>query len=209
MNWIVNFLCGLPAIILAIGVHEYAHAKVADSLGDNTPRLMGRVTLDPFVHIDILGLVCLAVMGFGWGKPVRTNPGNFKNPRRGSMLVALAGPLSNLCLALIFQVVLILFYRFAPANVTVFNVTESILTPFVTWNILLFAFNLFPVPPLDGYHVLEGILGARAPRFRRFMKQYGIGVLILLSLLGVTGFFISIISGILQLPMLTLANLIL
>ena len=105
MDTIINIICSLPAVLAAFTIHEYAHAKTADALGDPTPRMTGRVTLDPFAHIDWIGLICLLVAGFGWGKPVRVNSSYFKKPRRDSVLVAVAGPLSNLMLALLSGVV--------------------------------------------------------------------------------------------------------
>ena len=99
MDQIVNIICALPAVIIAFTVHEYAHARVADALGDPTPRMMGRLTLDPFAHIDWVGMACMLLVGFGWAKPVQVRSGHFKKPRRDAMLVAVAGPLSNLFLA--------------------------------------------------------------------------------------------------------------
>ncbi len=193
----------------AFTIHEYAHAKTADALGDPTPRMTGRVTLDPFAHIDWIGLVCLLVAGFGWGKPVRVNSSHFKKPRRDSVLVAVAGPLSNLMLALLSGVVYVILLRFYIRMGAAGEVLMRIVLPFVSWNTLLFAFNIIPVPPLDGYKVIKGFSKHPSNSFFRFMDKYGTLVLMVLFMTGMTSRFISLISSIVNLPMMTLAGLVL
>ena len=136
----IVIFCG---IILAIGIHEAAHAFTADFLGDPTPRSLGRTTLNPLAHLDPLGTLVILVTGFfGWGKPAPFDPYNLRAPRRDTALIALAGPASNIVLAVIFSLVL----RFT-ALPPIFNI---ILFSLVTLNINLALFNLLPVPPLDG-----------------------------------------------------------
>ena len=209
MDTIINIICSLPAVLAAFTIHEYAHAKTADALGDPTPRMTGRVTLDPFAHIDWIGLVCLLVAGFGWGKPVRVNSSHFKKPRRDSVLVAVAGPLSNLMLALLSGVVYVILLRFYIRMGAAGEVLMRIVLPFVSWNTLLFAFNIIPVPPLDGYKVIKGFSKHPSNSFFRFMDKYGTLVLMVLFMTGMTSRFISLISSIVNLPMMTLAGLVL
>ena len=104
-QWILETLAILPGIIIGISFHEFAHAKTAVKLGDDTPKMQGRVTLNPIKHIDIIGLICLIIAHFGWGKPVQINPYNFKKPFRDQMLVSLAGPVMNLLLAFVTLVI--------------------------------------------------------------------------------------------------------
>ena len=209
MDTIINIICSLPAVLAAFTIHEYAHAKTADVLGDPTPRMTGRVTLDPFAHIDWIGLICLLVAGFGWGKPVRVNSSYFKKPRRDSVLVAVAGPLSNLMLALLSGVVYVILLRFYIRMGAAGEVLMRIVLPFVSWNTLLFAFNIIPVPPLDGYKVIKGFSKHPSNSFFRFMDKYGTLVLMVLFMTGMTSRFISLISSIVNLPMMTLAGLVL
>ena len=209
MDTIVNIICSLPAVLAAFTIHEYAHAKTADALGDPTPRMTGRVTLDPFAHIDWIGLVCLLVAGFGWGKPVQVNSSYFKKPRRDSVLVAIAGPLSNLMLALLSGVLYVVLLRFYIRMGAAGEVLMRIVLPFVSWNTLLFAFNIIPVPPLDGYKVIKGFSKHPSNSFFRFMDKYGTLVLMVLFMTGMTSRFISLISSIVNLPMTTLAGLVL
>lgn len=209
MDTIINIICSLPAVLAAFTIHEYAHAKTADALGDPTPRMTGRVTLDPFAHIDWIGLICLLVAGFGWGKPVRVNSSYFKKPRRDSVLVAVAGPLSNLMLALLSGVVYVILLRFYIRMGAAGEVLMRIVLPFVSWNTLLFAFNIIPVPPLDGYKVIKGFSKHPSNSFFRFMDKYGTLVLMALFMTGMTSRFISLISSIVNLPMMTLAGLVL
>ncbi len=146
----------LLSVVIAISVHEFAHALAADWLGDRTPRLDGRLTLDPRSHIDPLGAILFLLAGFGWGRPVLTNPRNFRTGfRTGMALVAAAGPFSNLVLAFITAQLLPsgLLARFVP-----WDWVTGFLKIFIELNVLLLIFNLLPVPPLDGFKVALGLL---------------------------------------------------
>lgn len=156
----VEFLLWFPAIVVALTVHEAAHAWVADRLGDPTPRALGRVTLNPLPHLDIMGTVLLVVMHFGWGRPVPVDVRYLRNPRRDLLLIAAAGPAVNLVTAIIVGLGLRLA---APAllesqtGIMLFLGLQAL----VLLSLLLTFFNLLPVPPLDGSKVLSGLLSPR------------------------------------------------
>ena len=148
----ILYLSRIIILILAISVHEYAHALAADWLGDPTPRSQGRLTLDPRKHLDAFGSIMFLIAGFGWGKPVYTDPRNFKgDPRTGMAVVAAAGPASNLLLAYIGSIL----YRLGLVQT---EISYYFLFLFVSLNILLMLFNLLPISPLDGYQVTVGLL---------------------------------------------------
>jgi Zn-dependent protease len=183
---ISSFVMTITALILGITVHEAAHAVVADRLGDTTPRSQGRVTLWPLAHLDPIGTIFMVMtvltgFGIGWGKPVLTNPNLYKiNMRVADSLVAVAGPISNLILALIFSGLL---------RLNVFPEGD----PFQMWaliivlvNASLFVFNLLPIYPLDGSHLLANALPPQmGEAYRRIMMQYGLFIFLGLLLLQV------------------------
>ncbi|MDR1069660.1 MAG: site-2 protease family protein [Gracilibacteraceae bacterium] len=169
-------------MIIAFSVHEYAHARTAFALGDDTAARMGRLTLSPVAHIDPVGLLLIITFGFGWAKPVPVNPTNFRrdvNMRQGMMLTSAAGPAANLLMALAGCIAL----RFSlPALYA--DGLPSILAEmryyFIYLNILLMVFNLLPVPPLDGFRVLSGFLPSSADRLIYFLERNGWLFLVLL-----------------------------
>jgi Zn-dependent protease len=147
----IEFIAFLFALVAAVTVHEFMHAFVADRLGDPTPRMAGRLTPNPLVHLDPLGSIMLLLAGFGWGKPVMINPRNFANPIIDELLVALAGPASNLVQAVIAGYLARTFAFSAP-------ILASVCVLIVQLNVFLMLFNLIPIPPLDGSKVLRLIL---------------------------------------------------
>ncbi len=156
-------------IFIAFPVHEFAHAATAVALGDNTPRWQGRYTLNPLAHLDPMGAILVLLAGFGWARPVQWNPSNINIDRRvGAILVAIAGPLSNLLLA----VIGVLLLRFDPPSFL-----YTFLSFFITINVALFVFNLIPVPPLDGSHVLFALLPGDTYQLRAQLSQYGFLIL--------------------------------
>ncbi len=181
---ITDMLVALPAILIALTFHEYAHGKVADLLGDDTPYYQGRLTLNPLPHIDWIGFAMLFIFHFGWAKPVQVNPANFKGVgyKKGMMLVSLAGPMMNLLLAF---TGLILLRMLLPYQLTEWgSITVAILGPLISINIILAAFNLIPLPPLDGSKILAGLLPDSGARMMYSLEQYGPLLLLLLIMTG-------------------------
>ncbi|UUZ85484.1 site-2 protease family protein [Paenibacillus sp. P26] len=151
-------------LMLSFTVHEFAHAYLADKFGDPTPRSMGRVTLNPRAHLDILGMIFFLVVGIGWAKPVLVNRSKFKRPRLMGILVSFAGPFSNLLLGFICLLVMYALIRFGLLNEMSSGVSLAVKLFFyymITQNIFLFILNLIPFPPLDGYRILEDLLPRR------------------------------------------------
>jgi Zn-dependent protease len=165
MTWLISYLLGIvyklvyyaPLLIISITVHEFAHAKTAQKLGDPTAAMAGRVSLNPLRHLDPLGSLCMLFFGFGWGKPVPVAVLNFKNPKRGSALVALAGPVSNLLMACIWGFLFGTLYPILPYGGYVYE----LLLIAIQLNCVLCVFNLLPITPLDGSRILALLLPDR------------------------------------------------
>jgi len=170
----VWMLKSIPAVVIGLTVHELAHAYTAYKLGDSTAKDQGRLTLNPVKHMDPLGFLLIVVAGFGWAKPVIFNPDNLKKRHRDEILIALAGPVSNFVLALIFLVLARVLYAFP-----VFQGTDAGLATvnlLILWAILnfgLFVFNLIPIPPLDGSHLYTTFLKNTNPRLFGLFYRYG------------------------------------
>lgn len=164
-------------IVIALSVHEFAHAKAADMLGDPTPRLQGRLTLDPRAHLDLWGSILFLVAGFGWGKPVQFDPYNLKNPRQDAMKIALAGPLSNIIMALSVSIIIKLIYLLFPSLSPLFFDIARI---FITLNVFLAVFNLIPIEPLDGFKIVGGLLSEEQAIKWYSLRPYGMFFLIAL-----------------------------
>jgi Zn-dependent protease len=171
------FLVWAGALVSAVTVHEFAHAWMAVRLGDPTPKLQGRLTLNPLAHLDPLGTLMLLLIRFGWGRPVQFDPFNLENPRRDSAIISLAGPASNLLLASLLSLLL----RISQMPFSSVSMLSQFIPPFIILNVVLAIFNLIPVHPLDGGKILVGLLPpAEAARVDSFMKRYGIFLLIIL-----------------------------
>jgi len=196
-------------VILAITVHEAAHGYVADRLGDRTARMLGRITLNPLRHIDPIGTVLLplgmyALTGFmfGWAKPVPVNPRNLGNPRRDMAIVAVAGPLSNLVMALLWSIAILVGGWLLPVSTWVGAPLVFMGAAGVLINVILLVLNMIPLPPLDGGRVLVGLLPAKLARVVSQVEPYGLFILIALLVTGVLGRIVLpfVIGAIVLLP---------
>lgn len=174
---IMHIIAGLPGLLIAMVIHEYAHAQVAVWLGDFTPRLMGRLTLNPKAHVDPIGMLMLFLVHFGWAKPVMINPRNFKNPKRDDILVSLAGPAANFITAFWALLALLIYNRMGgDMTAGVYLVFQMI----IEYNIGFGIFNLIPLPPLDGSHVLMQLLPRDMAYKLAELERYSFLILIVL-----------------------------
>lgn len=191
-----RMILAVPAILLAISVHEYGHAYVAYKLGDPTPKYQGRLSLNPLAHLDPIGTIMLLLFRVGWARPVMINSHYFKNKKQGTMLVSLAGPVANLITAWIFYNLVNLFGQ-SLIRSAIGQTLRVFLYVNVQINLGLAAFNLIPIPPLDGSHILAGLLPPRLRlQYARF-APYGPFVLVALLVLGGTRYLINPIFNVL------------
>lgn len=194
---LLTLVLALPAVIVAMTFHEFAHAFAADRLGDETPRNQGRVTLNPLKHIEPIGFVMLLFAGFGWGRPVQINPTRFKrniSMSKGEAIVSFAGPLMNLILAVIFTFILGLVFKFnllANVSSTYSSIIIILLYQMIFMNIGLGVFNLIPLPPLDGSKVLRHFLGTNAKMWFDRNQHIFYIIFIAIWVLGIAGVIIS------------------
>ncbi len=211
----------LPGLIIALTLHEFAHAYAAYKLGDDTPKYQNRLNVNPISHMDLGGTLCLLFAGFGWGKPVQINPTNFKNPVKDEAKVALAGPLMNLFLSVIFAII------FAILNVIIIKtnsyerLNNGYIELSVTWqsiltmvsygmilNIGLGLFNLLPFPPLDGSKILRAILRGKAREFLYRLEAYSGIIIIILFATHAASYILEPLSNSILNGLLNLINLI-
>jgi Zn-dependent protease len=208
---LTGILLSLPGVLIGLAFHEFAHALASDRLGDPTPRNQGRLTLSPVPHIDPIGLIFLIFFHFGWAKPVQTNPRYYKNPRRDDLIVSAAGPAMNLLLAFIFAGFLKIYLLFNLQSIFSETLTVYIMQIFlgvVSINILLFVFNLIPIPPLDGFHILRDFISIKNYRLIYNLERYSTIILLIFIISPLSSYILnflinpisSFIINIFQLP---------
>ena len=198
---LLSLLMSLPAVLIAITFHEFAHAFVADKLGDDTPRRQGRLSLNPFAHLDPIGSIMLIFAGFGWGKPVEIDSRNFNRNIKmpvAEAMVAAAGPIMNFILAIIFAVIYAIIWKFAPTFMVnqIGFIIMLMIQSCIVINLGLGIFNLIPLPPLDGSKIVMGFLPYNAKNWVQQYGQYFYIAFVVIWVTGIAGRIISpLISG--------------
>ena len=198
---LLSLLMSLPAVLIAITFHEFAHAFVADKLGDDTPRRQGRLSLNPFAHLDPIGSIMLIFAGFGWGKPVEIDSRNFNRNIKmpvAEAMVADAGPIMNFILAIIFAVIYAIIWKFAPTFMVnqIGFIIMLMIQSCIVINLGLGIFNLIPLPPLDGSKIVMGFLPYNAKNWVQQYGQYFYIAFVVIWVTGIAGRIISpLISG--------------
>lgn len=186
IDFIISILISIPAVLIAISVHEAAHAFVAYKLGDPTARLMGRVTINPIAHFDLVGALFMLIFGFGWAKPVPFDLRMLKHPKRDTALIAAAGPVSNFIVGFLFSGIMYAMVVFGLAHNpmlleagTIFSILLQMVECVVVLNLSLMVFNLIPLSPLDGSKVVISLLPRSAHRFILNYERYGMPILMI------------------------------
>lgn len=187
IDYLLQILAGFVAVLFVLVPHEWAHAFAATKCGDGTPKAYGRLTLNPLRHLDPVGFVCCALVGFGWAKPVPINPYNFKNYRKGLFFTSIAGVVINYIIAFFIYLLLVIFVRFAYFEMLFSSRAVSYFAEFIfdclysifSFSLCVFIFNLLPLYPLDGFRVVESFTRQVNP-VRRFLRNYGQMILIIL-----------------------------
>lgn len=192
---LISFLYTLPALLFCLSVHEFAHAYTAYKLGDRTQKAMGRLTLNPFSHIDIAGFICIALFGFGWGKPVMIDDRNFKNKAAGNALTAFAGPCSNIIMAILFTIILKILLITGVILPTINSVVGSIILNMliltIQFNVVFAIFNLIPIPPFDGSRILYFFLPAKGREYMYKIEQYSFIIVLVVLVTGIGSKLVS------------------
>lgn len=206
-SYILNLFLSIPALLIAFTVREYTRAKVADKLGDKTPRFQKRLTLDPFAHIDPVGFIAMLLFKFGWSKPVQINKSAFKKYRKDSLKVNISAWLSNLVAAALFAVIYALFVKvFGGINSDIIGIIAIILRYVIVFNVNLFVFNILPLPGLDGFRILEDYSPKTFYKIADTVYQYYTIILILVIAFG--GSLLSIPSNFIMNMLNTLIRII-
>lgn len=190
-EWILSMLIMLPGIIVGLSFHEFAHGFVSYKLGDPTPKIQGRVTINPMAHIEPVGFIALLLCGFGWGIPVSIDPTYYKHKRRDELLVSLAGVVMNLIIAVVFAFFIRLLFAAGIEGSDLGDILIRIFVQVAIINLVLMIFNLIPVPPLDGFGIITQIFDLR--KYDWYYKVYNNGfyILLVLILFGITDRILS------------------
>ena len=209
-----GLLLSVPGVLIAITFHEFAHAFAADKLGDDTARREGRLSLNPFDHLDPIGLLMLLFAGFGWGKPVHVNPRNYTRKmsmEKGEAIVSIAGPLMNFLLAIIFTLIYCAIFKFAGANFilsTEGDIITRIIGAAISINIGLGVFNLIPLPPLDGSKVIMPFLPYKAKNWFINNESLFYIIFVVIWITGIAGYIITPVIDIVSNGILSLGTAI-
>lgn len=194
INYWLTILLALPGILIGLTFHEFAHAWMANRLGDPTAKMMGRLTLNPLKHLNLIGTLAIIFFRFGWAKPVPINPDNFMDRRKGMILVSVAGPASNLILAIAFAVISRLLSLIPPDPYAIMSYIMAILVFAVFYNLILAFFNIIPIPPLDGSQILFSLLPLRYTNALLWLQRYGFIILLVLIFTRVLWYIIGVPS---------------
>jgi Zn-dependent protease len=200
---VLSIIITIPAILIAFTFHEYAHAIVADKLGDKTPRFQGRLTLNPISHIDPIGFLMILLLHFGWAKPVQTNPSAYKNYYKDDLKVSIAGPLANLIIGFIFAFVYVILDKVLPSNdlgALLCQIAETV----SLLNCTFFLLNLIPIPGFDGFHILRDLFPKAFYRISDSLYRYQLMIFIVLAMPIMGGQ--SILGLIIGIPSYAIAN---
>ena len=192
-NIVVGILASFAVILLTMPIHEWAHGFIATKLGDPTPRYQGRLTLNPFAHIDYIGALAIIFLGVGWAKPVQINPRNFKTPKIGMAITALAGPVANIVMAFIMMLLSNVVYLLPLGNIASYIVL--FFTSVAYTNIFLAVFNLIPVPPFDGSRILNAVLPDKYYFKLMQYERYSMFIVLIIIATGILDKPLSFISG--------------
>ncbi len=213
MEKILTIVLAIIPLLLAISLHEAAHGWAADKLGDATARMLGRLTANPLKHIDPVGTVLVPIImfvvlgfAFGWAKPVPVDMRNFKNPHKDMALVALAGPMANLSMAVLWTLLLVFSMKILPQGILA-NMLEVMANIGVVINLILMTLNLLPIPPLDGGRVLSGVLPPNLADSYNQIEPFGMWIIIFLLATGILGKILWPMVEAIQITLFTLLGL--
>lgn len=208
MDYILNMILMIPGMLIAFTFHEYAHALMADKLGDKTPRFQGRLTLNPIAHIDPIGFIAVLIFSFGWAKPVQTNPSAYKNYYKDDLKVSLAGPVANFIVAIVAAFIFVFYmsfiYRILPEALA--GVLYSMLYMILAINVNIGLFNLIPIPGLDGFSLLRDLSPKTFYKFEEKFYQYQMMIMLLLIFVG--GRIIHVPARMIMNSLLSVASLV-
>ncbi len=206
LSYVIDALYSLPGILVGLSFHEWAHAYAAYKRGDPTARNLGRMTVNPLAHIDLIGFISLVILGFGWAKPVPVNTRNFKKPRTDELIVSLAGIIVNLILGALFMILWFVLALLPYSN----DILNTMVQYCYVINFSLAVFNLLPIPPLDGYRVVQCLfLNGKTYKAFSFLERYSYIILIAVLLLNSRTHFLNTLVSWAMMPVISLLRLLL